>query len=673
MRLLATVLLTTIVHGQAFAQTKPDKDGSAKKEIVGNQPDKDGFVHKAIVEIRPGNKIIQVDKLNLPASTPIKDALVYLPELVNRKNSYIAANYDIQIEGISVGDARDATLSQLHIADVKVIEVNENSLHSVTTYGQGGSINIILKESDENLSGSATLDAAYVQDYVGGILLNHKTEKWSVKALGNVEYYKPEAFKETSSEYGHNELSAENGQRFFSESAQVSAKYQATEADVFKFHFSNVILDQKMYTKLLGDESQTYNDDAKINTCNINTVAEYSHRFENKSSLAAFVRYSYVPETVMHNMRYSAEKEVDNYMTDYDIKAHNLYFKFDYSLPLVKASEVKSLVMNTGLHTTIRNSNNDAIRITENFGTVNLSDERNYFLRPYVTLEGKYKSLSFSGMADFQHYRYKIGMNEKTDFNTVENDLTGMASVLWSVNKRNGLRLSYNHTINRPSGAQLFPYLISDPLESRFVMGNSELRASKLDNVDLDYMLNLSGRGHTLTFNIGADYSYAHDLIQAAFVPVQEGDYSALCYENFGSFNIYRGDLMAYFSKGIFSISLTTNFYVGHDKEGNGTNDFTHFNISLTPSLNFRSGWNGSASVYYNSKIENVYYEVGDLCYANFRLGKTWKHWNVHVFSLVNLNDRAVDRYYNPDGTVYAQKDYDYMKYEVGIGARYSF
>ncbi len=657
MRLFATILLTAVFHGQASSQSQPDNDDPTQK---------------AILKVNSGNKAIQVDKLNLPASTPVKDVLAYLPELVNRKNDYIAANYDIQIEGISVGDARDATLSQLHIADVKVIEVNENSLNSVTTFGQGGSINIILKESDKNISGSATLDAAYVPDYVGGILLNHKTEKWSVKAFGNVEYYKPEAFKETMGTPGYDDEFTEAKQRFFSESAQISARYQPTETDVFKFHFSNVILDQKKNTNYWGNSYQ-YKEDVTINTCNINTMAEYSHQFHNKSKLSAFLRYSYVPETVLRNMNFPGETVVNNYMTDYNMKAHNLYFKCDYSHPLLNVSEEKKLALNTGLHATVRNSNNDAIRIMENYGSAKLSNEKNYFLRPYVALDGRYKSLSFTGMADFQYFHYKIGMNDNTDFSTVENNVTGMANVMWTINKRNSLRLSFNHTISRPSGPQLFPYMISDPLESVMIQGNPELRPYKIDNIDLDYILNLSTSDHTLTFNLGADYSYAHDLIKTYSDNIPDMDQIATCYTNYGSFHIYRGDLMAYFSKGVFSVSLTTNFYLGYDAEGEGEDDFTHFNISLTPSLNFKSGWNASASIYYNSKIENRYYVGGDLCYANFRIGKTWKHWNVHLFSLVNFNDRAVDKFYDMNGKIYAQKNYDYMKYEVGVGTRFRF
>lgn len=658
MRLLATLLLTATIHNQAFPQS---------------QSGKDDYTQKAILKVNTGNKSIQVDKLNLPASTPIKDALAYLPELVNRKNEYIAANYDIQIEGVSVGDARDATLSQLHIADVKVIEVNENSLNSVTTFGQGGSINIILKESDKSLSGSATLDAAYVPDYVGGLLLNHKTKKWSVKAFGNVEYYKPENFKESTEQFGFNDESIESGQRFFSESTQVSAKYQPTGTDVFKFHFSNVILDQKKNNSYLDNNVLNYKEDITINTCNINTMAEYTHQFTNKSSFSAFVRYSYVPETVMSNIHIPEGSDLNYFITDYNVKAHNLHIKCDYTLPLIKTTEEKSLALNTGLLTSVRNSDNGALRVGENYGSAKLSKENNYFLRPYVVLEGKYKSLSFNGMADFQHYRYKIGMNDKTDFNTVQNNVTGMANTMWSINKRNGLRLSYNHSINRPSGPQLFPYMISDPQNAIMVQGNPNLKPYKIDNVDLDYMLNLSNADHVLTFNIGADYSYAHDLIKTYSVKLPEIEDSTIGYDNYGSFNIYRGDLMAYFSKGIFSISLTTNFYMGYDTEGNGENDFTHFNISLTPSLNFKSGWNGSASVYYNSKIENDYYVAGDLCYANFRLGKTWKRWNVHIFSLINFNDKAIDRRYDSNGKILAQKNYDYMKYEVGVGTRFIF
>lgn len=657
-RVVAAIVLASMAHGLMLGQTQ--------QEVA-------DAVREAIVKVNSGNKVIQVDKLNLPASTPIKDVLAYLPELVNRKTQYIASNYDIQVDGSSVGDARDATISMLHIADVKAIVVTENSLNSLTSFGQGGVINIMLKDAKEELTGSAVVDGAYVHDYVGGLLLSKKTGKWELKAIGNVEYYKPEDMITENVGMESVVRSSAYRERFFSETASLHAMYKASEHDTFKFRFSNVVLNQKDDYYEDGKKGMQWTSGSQIKTYNINTWAEYSHRFQNNSLFTMNMNYSYVPQSVVNDDEVVLFGLINGYVVDYNTKAHNIMGQLIYNMPLIKQTKSHALSLITGLVNSYRTSSNVAdLRKGEvsNMTPTLDTNEYNYFLRPYVQLTGQLHSLSFTGMVDFQHYNYRVGKGHLPEFHANQDDFTGMASALWTINKRHSIRLLYNHSIIRPSGSQLFPYRVIDG-SGKFVIGKADLRPTKSDNIDLDYVLNLSGRDYTLTFNVGGDYTHAHDVL-GPYTYERYGD-KYTSFRNRGSFNIFRSDLMAYFSKGIFSVSLTSNLYFGRDAEGDGENDFNHFNISFTPSLNFKSGWMGSASLYYNSKIQNVYYEQGDLCYANFRVGKNWKQWNVHLFSLVNLNDRGRDVYYDGRGEVIAQKNYDFMKYEVGAGVRYRF
>lgn len=658
-KLASILLFCTLQASQASAETKND---SVAYEL------------ESIVKVNSDNKVIQVEKLNLPASTPIKDVLNYLPELVNRKSTYMIANYDIQIDGVSVGDAKDATLAHLHIADVKQIEVNENSLNTITSFGQGGVINIVLKDATKPFEGSAALDVAYVQDLVGGLLIKNKTKKWDLQAIGNVEYYHP---GKLTSQFKMGDIVTEDfwtDEHFFSETTKLSAKYHATDRDLLNLNVSNVILknnwDDNNYYILEDIRNKGVNH---LTTCNINAEAEYSHTFRNSSSLTAVTKYTYAPELQKDTVLFPTYC-IYNQDIRCDIKAHNIFGKVVYKIPLLTQTKDRSMDMQIGMHSTFRISDNELLYIIEeqNYKESVITLEHNYFLRPFAQLTGKYRALSYNALVDFQHYHYAIGIDGSKDYNTQQNDVTGMASIMWTVNKRNNLRLTYNRSIDRPSGPQLFPYPVMNPQLGRLITGNPELKPSKLNNIDLDYMINLSKRDYVLTLNISSDYTHAYDRIRGKSLSTDYG-LNNETYENYGCYNIVRGDLMAYFSRKIFSVALSANIYHCHDKQGTGDEDYTYYNISLSPSLNFRSGWVGAASICYNSKIESSIYETGDQAFANLRIGKSWNHWNVHLFSTVNLINKAVDHYLNEDGRVYATKSYDFMKYEIGIGTRYEF
>lgn len=110
------------------------------------------------IETSFDKKIIHTDSLNMPRNTSASGLLTLLPELLQRPGNFLLSNYDIQVEGMSVGDAADVALYQMQMVDIEKIEVVESPLSSYQNNGQGGSINIILRSAgkdNDRLWGSA--------------------------------------------------------------------------------------------------------------------------------------------------------------------------------------------------------------------------------------------------------------------------------------------------------------------------------------------------------------------------------------------------------------------------------------------------------------------------------------------------------------------------------------
>lgn len=104
-----------------------------------------------LLEIKPDQKVIHPELFNLPPDTPINAILMTIPELITRSNVAFS-NFDIQVDGKSVGESRDVILFSTVIADVEKIEVSTSSVTTQKKNGEGGSINIIFKDPEKGLA-----------------------------------------------------------------------------------------------------------------------------------------------------------------------------------------------------------------------------------------------------------------------------------------------------------------------------------------------------------------------------------------------------------------------------------------------------------------------------------------------------------------------------------------
>lgn len=143
------------------------------------------------VEIKNDQKILHVDALGLPGTMSVAEVLRMLPEILNRPSISIFENYDIQMNGFSVGNSKEQFLNQTFLADVEKIEISEDPVSSYQSNGHGGSINFTLRSRNEGSSGKLNLSAYSLYELQPTVQYNYNREKFTFYAWVAYDHYRP--------------------------------------------------------------------------------------------------------------------------------------------------------------------------------------------------------------------------------------------------------------------------------------------------------------------------------------------------------------------------------------------------------------------------------------------------------------------------------------------------
>ena len=113
------------------------------------------------IEVTPDKKIIHLTGTILPEDTPVQYILQIMPELIVR-NDINFSNYDLQLDGKSVGASRNNILFMTDIKDIEKIEISTASVSTQQKNGMAGVINFVSAKPAEGLEGEVSLEAATI-------------------------------------------------------------------------------------------------------------------------------------------------------------------------------------------------------------------------------------------------------------------------------------------------------------------------------------------------------------------------------------------------------------------------------------------------------------------------------------------------------------------------------
>ena len=614
------------------------------------------------IEVTPDKKIIHLTGTILPEDTPVQYILQIMPELIVR-NDINFSNYDLQLDGKSVGASRNNILFMTDIKDIEKIEISTASVSTQQKNGMAGVINFVSAKPAEGLEGEVSLEAATIPNIMPDAEVSYKKGKLELTGYGNMQYYNPTQKKKYTSEY-KNSLdigSIQDNFKYLQATARVSAKYNFTEKDelkswvLFSSSGENNFQTQEYARTIqglspLGPEWIYYsmqNDTSYSNnrTRILNVIAEYKHTFKEDHKLTVSAEYQMDREDQCAN--YAVPNTLDG-----EIK---------YEVPLF-VGDRRKLQMKLALNYTGK------IVETNDAGSSSL------YLSPLA--EFKYTSDKWTvlGAARYQMYdrNYALKENLKSqDFNSIEHDIIGNINALWQFDPHKAIRLIVSRNLLRPSDEMLYPEMVWYQSKKEWILGNPLLQRAYMHTVEADYIMDWEKKGRYFTFDAGLQYNRADDLIETVRMHDKESGKFYNTFLNSGTNDILAANMLLIYSHNIFSLAFAGNVFCNF-KKGNGIPDhYNYFNLSATPVFNFEGGWNLSGKLVYNSAVLQAESQLGECLLACIRLDKKYKQWLFHIelndiFDYVSLDNTKVNE--NIVAT-----EYDMYHRYFGIGATYQF
>ena len=630
------------------------------------------------IMINLDKKIIYTDSLNLPPQTSINTVLTMMSELLQRPGEIIYSNYDIQVGDMSVSDVSEVALYQLDLQDVEKIEITESAISSYQKNGQGGSINLVLRQKDNNDDGywgSAGLDVSHPSAVGPQLHLGYRTKKFYFSALALSDIYHGSNTTEDLA-FDNGKLQERNVSRYDehyrSQMANVLMEYTPTPKDKIRLNLSESYMYDKETT------APSYNDDdatlSKKRNTSLKAKTKYTHA-SPRSDLKVEVQFGYTPSV----QRYLTPSAQD---LDADLDKYNVAGKVDYKVGLLKPARANHVKVGVGANFNYTFGDEDVIyRSLEYTEAPEKSIETHNhtsFIQPFAYAEAKLGKFRMKVQSEYQVYRYDIYEREN-EYTGTSRDFTGQAILEWYLHPNHILHLVGVRALQRPSESQMYPFMVFNPSATMYVKGNEELAPARTKEVRLDYIADLRWEDHKLHYDLNVSYKDVDDMIEHTIVSgsAPSGGLGAALpyrtYVNHGENDILSGNVMALYSYKDFSVSLTGNIFHNKQVMLTGKNHYTYYNVSFNPHFNLKDGWQGSFGLTYNSSVKTETSTLGDCTQVSALIGRRWRNFYVYAITRQALKRNVIDRTVSSDGQERFEHKYELVPNMAALGVKYLF
>lgn len=627
------------------------------------------------LKIETDKKILYMDQLGLPESVSVLYALTILPELLSRSDDVILKNYDVKIDGFSLGSNCKETLSQIRVGQVEKIEVSNSPIDSYKNNGQGGSINVILRRLDEGFSGEASLATYSILDIKPMVLLGYKKNGFTLRGIAEFEHYNSHSGA-TSSKYvpiNQSEPYSQTdsiGKKFTGETVRILMEYRPSDRDEFKLRVAENYSwkDRDLTINVMKPESTTTTNKKfsdRVFCLDANT--KFTHTFSGGSKFILEGTYSHSPsyaQSMISNFKDVSSDDLNSSISG----------KVEYEQLLKSKHEGNFTKLNFGanINYTTHESYDQLMYEsgpdTEFEGIIN-SVVHGSFISPYVKYDAKLGKWRLKAEVEYQSFSYNVRGLSNEKFTQVRGDVTGKAMAGWQINSNNHLQLIIDRKLERPAGELLYPFLTFDPDDDRFELGNPDLTPVTINEVSLNYITNFNKGPHSFLFSGEVNYSIVENML----TPVQKTyeDIIYYSFENSGVNHILSCKAMAEYKVGVFSLVFTGNLFNNRELMKDKTDHYTYYNLSLFPYFNFRYGWTASAKCTYLSRITTSTSNIGSATTLILSAGKSWGKFALHVMGNIPLSGMSTDISF--DGKYSSEKTYYFVQPYAGFMVNYKF
>ena len=615
-----------------------------------------------LLEIKPDQKVIHPELFNLPPDTPINAILMTIPELITRSNEAFS-NFDIQVDGKSVGESRDVILFSTVIADVEKIEVSTSSVTTQKKNGEGGSINIIFKDPEKGLGGKVMLEATTGVNIMPSTTVGYSSGKLELTGNLNMQSFRTTSetnyidYRKDRNIYGTDYFYPD----FLQETARVNMKYSFTGNDVLKawvIESSGRNIERKIQNTIdVIDGSAIHGPgwaftEAKVDTTHsrkgstiLNAMAEYEHKFSEDSKITVFAGY-----------QYSREDQDCEFTVPHTVDA-----EAKYQTPIVDRNGHK-VVFKGGLNTTYRKVSTE------------MTGNNSLYLSPYVDFEYTHAKWKVKAALRYQMYDRefkRLDILEHIKYNSVEHDVIGNVNAVWQFHPHRALRFIASRNLVRPDDEMLYPELFWSNTRKRWIQGNPDLSREYIHTLETDFITDIHKDEYSIIISTGIAYHNANGLIEAHNRHDDQKGIFYQTFENTGINNIASADASVIFKYDLLTLSFTGNLFCNFRYENGEHDHYNYFNLNVCPVFNFKRGWTLNSKIQYNSKIIQKNAELGDCFLASIGLDKRYRNW---TFSLEMYD---IFEYVTEDTTITPESRissaYDLYSRYIGIGVAYRF
>lgn len=626
-------------------------------------------------------KVIFTDSLNMPRNVSASTLMAILPELLQRPGNYIQSNYDVSIEGMSVGSVADVALLQLQVADIEKIEVSEWAVSSYRNNGQGGSINLVLrsagKTADDRLWGSVGMHAYSSVDVAPQLNLCYKDKKFMLRGLfmgetSNISrenstfYYKDDKLIKNTTTTDRN--------KFRTEVARVYMQYDFTQRDRLKLSLSEIYTYNR--TKNVTDFVDENALFQQTKALNLQANLSYKHTTE-RNTFTAEVEYGHRPSWTDNDVTFF-------YGYRNDKKVNAILGKVEYKTMLFNRPDVfgstkqGDITMGVNFNASFGSEKQhiDDSNVSNYNNVREIPKNDTYYVTPYATFTTTLGRLRLKASGEFQSFRYEIESSGKSHA-AVSNDFTGKLMAEWYFTQSRNLRFILDRKLTRPTSDQLYPYRTFSSERLKYVEGNPDLMPMMIHKASLEYITtHRVGQDQRLTLSADASMSRITNIINDKNVGGSSSGMMGtsleyVTYENLGSNTVASANLMALYSYKAFSISVVGNLYHKSFDANSGNDHYTYYNLAIYPYFRLKDGWHGGSRIAYYSRINQENASLGDAAIAEMTIGKSFKKFFVFLSECVTVTKQSRDVI--TSGNLRKENKYQMIPDYVGVGVTYTF
>ncbi len=615
-----------------------------------------------VIEFLPDKKIINVGKLNLPDYMTADNILQILPEFVVRGDR-LYSNYDIQYDGKSVGESRDAILLQTRLCEIEKIEISTSSTSTQQHSTYSGTINIVPKHLEVGFEGEAFFDLTSEPDIMPSVNLNYRKDKFQMRGLASVEGYWPSSLR-LSTRQNPDELSEgadETCRKYFQETARVNVQYDITGRDILKGWFieswdhdasemisrthSERFNPKNPGTAVIMDQSDTTFSTNR--TMLMQARAQYEHIINEDSKLTAYAGYQTNP---------GSRNGIGRTNNNFD-------GEFKGTFPVFHKAKSKG-TMETGVNMTLGGKSFDDIRNSSTF------------VSPFAKFKYTGEKWAVNVGVRYQYYRSDNVFQDQATDQSADHDILASAEAVWRISGNHALQITLNRSIIRPDDEMLYPKLHYSQYKGEWIKGNPMLNPAYIHTAEVGYIFDWDNNGHSVIINAGVGYIRADGLIEEQLYDAnQEPDKASgtyyVTYDNAGINNIGTINLSAIYRYGIFTLSLAGNLFTKLMLHGTSSDFSTNGNVSFSPIFNFEGDWTLCGKFMYNSPIVHNNMTNGDCIFAQICFAKQIGRWTIHLDFSDIFDCTTIDRSTNFDTVT--SNVYDLYDRYIGAGFSYRF